>query len=86
MDLVTEKPYADQQSMFEGELPTGWRCYLKSEYLPSLSNEFLDAFRRSAVKIISPVSEAMTVHIGGALNDHDDDDGAVGNRDARYVT
>lgn len=82
VDLVTVEPYADQQAMFEGELPKGWRYYLKSEYLPGLPNEFLDAFRRAAVKVTSPVSEAMIVHIGGALNEHDDDDGAVGNRPA----
>jgi FAD/FMN-containing dehydrogenase len=25
-------------------------------------------------------------HVGGALNERDDDDGAVGNRDARFIT
>jgi hypothetical protein len=32
------------------------------------------------------VSESVLLHIGGALNTHDEDDGAVGNRDAHYVT
>lgn len=31
------------------------------------------------------MSESMIVHICGALNEREDDDGVVGNRDARYV-
>jgi FAD/FMN-containing dehydrogenase len=85
VDLLAERPYADQQSMFDGELPNGLNYYMKSEFLPGLSPEFLGAFRDSALKVPSPVSEAMIVHIGGALNEREDDDGAVGNRDARYV-
>ncbi len=85
VDMITEKPYPDQQSMFDGELPRGFHYYLKSEYLPRLSREFLSAFRRAALKVTSPVSESMIVHIGGALNERKPDDGAVGNRDAQYV-
>lgn len=86
VDLIAEKPYADQQSMFDGELPKGWHYYVKSEYLPGLSSEFLGAFRGSAVKMTSPVSESVIVHIGGALNEREVDDGVVGNRDARNVS
>ncbi|MGH3823194.1 MAG: FAD-binding oxidoreductase [Pseudonocardiaceae bacterium] len=86
VDMITVKPYIDQQSMFDGELPKGFHYYLKSEYLSRLSSEFLSAFCRAALKVTSPVSESMIVHIGGALNEREPDDGAVGNRDARYVT
>ncbi len=31
-------------------------------------------------------SESVIFHIGGAANERADDDGAVGNRDSRYIT
>jgi FAD/FMN-containing dehydrogenase len=85
-DLVTEKPYTDQQSMLDGMEPKGNHYYWKTEYLSGLSNEFLDTFRGSALKVTSPLSESTVVHLAGALNQRADDDGAVGNRDARYMS
>jgi FAD/FMN-containing dehydrogenase len=85
-DLVAEKPYTDQQSMLDGMEPKGHRYYWKTEYLAGLTNEFLDSFRNSALRVTSPMSESILLHLAGALNERDDDDGAVGNRDARYMT
>ncbi|TCM51404.1 FAD/FMN-containing dehydrogenase [Kribbella sp. VKM Ac-2568] len=85
-DLVTEKPYTDQQSMFDGDEPKGHRYYWKTEYLAGLTNEFLDIFRDSALKVTSPLSASIVIHLAGELNERADDDGAVGNRDARYMT
>jgi FAD/FMN-containing dehydrogenase len=85
-DLVTEKPYADQQAMLDGMEPKGNRYYWKTEYLAGLSDEFLDAFRESALKVMFPLSESIVIHLAGALNERAVDDGAVGNRDARYMT
>jgi FAD/FMN-containing dehydrogenase len=85
-DLVTEKRYADQQSMLDGMEPKGNRYYWKTEYLAGLSDEFLDTFRESALKVMSPLSESIVIHVAGALNERAGDDGAVGNRDATYMT
>jgi FAD/FMN-containing dehydrogenase len=85
-DLVTEKPYTDQQSMLDGMEPKGNHYYWKTEYLAGLSNEFPDTFRNSALKVTSPLSESIVIHLAGELNERADDDGAVGNRDARYMT
>jgi FAD/FMN-containing dehydrogenase len=85
-DLVTEKPYADQQSMLDGMEPKGNRYYWKTEYLAGLSNEFVDTFRDNALKVTSPMSESIVIHVAGALNERAEDDGAVGNRDARYMS
>jgi FAD/FMN-containing dehydrogenase len=84
-DLVTQKPYIEQQSMLDGMEPKGHRYCWKTEYLPRLTNEFLEAFRDSALKVTSPLSESIVIHLAGALNERADDDGAVGNRDARYL-
>jgi FAD/FMN-containing dehydrogenase len=84
-DLVTEKPYTDQQSMMDGMEPKGHRYYWKTEYLAGLTNEFLDTFRDSALKVTCPLSDSIIIHLAGALNERADDDGAVGNRDAQYM-
>jgi FAD/FMN-containing dehydrogenase len=85
-DLVTKKPYTEQQAMLDGMEPKGNHYYWKTEYLAGLSNGFLDTFRESALKVTSPLSESIVIHLAGALNERADDDGAVGNRDARYMT
>jgi FAD/FMN-containing dehydrogenase len=85
-DLVTEKLYADQQRMFDGMEPKGNRYYWKTEYLAGLSDEFLDTFRESASNVPSPLSDSIVIHLAGALNERADDDGAVGNRDACYLS
>jgi FAD/FMN-containing dehydrogenase len=85
-DVITEKPYTDQQSMLDGMEPKGHRYYWKTEYLAGLSNAFLNTFRDHALNVTSPLSESIVIHLAGALNERADDDGAVGNRDARYMT
>src|SRR4249920_3203493 len=59
--------------------------YWKAEFLPGLSNDFLDIFREGALRVTSPLSQSIIFHVAGALNDHEGDDGAVGNRDAHYI-
>jgi FAD/FMN-containing dehydrogenase len=85
VDLVTPKPYVAMQSMLNAMEPKWLHRYWKAEFLPGLSSEFLDAFRSSALRVTSPLSQSIIFHLAGALNDHDDDDGAVGNRDANYI-
>jgi FAD/FMN-containing dehydrogenase len=86
VDLVAERPYVEQQSMFNDLDPSGLHQYWKTEYLSELSTEYLDVFRDVALEATSPLSYSVIFHIGGALNERTDDDGAVGNRDARFIT
>lgn len=86
VDLVTEKLYTDQQSMLDNMEPKGLQQYWKAEYLPGLSREYVDTFGDSALKATSPLSFSVIFHLAGALNEHEDDDGAVGNRDARFIS
>ncbi|HET7516261.1 MAG TPA: BBE domain-containing protein, partial [Actinomycetes bacterium] len=85
VDLVGPKPYTVLQSMLNAMEPKWLHRYWKAEFLPHLSSEFLDAFRRSGLQVTSPLSQSIIFHLAGALNDHEDDDGAVGNRDAHYI-
>jgi FAD/FMN-containing dehydrogenase len=85
VDLVTSRPYTAMQSMLNAMEPKWLHRYWKAEFFPGLSSEFLDAFRSSALRVTSPLSQSVIFHLAGALNDHEDDDGAVGNRDAHYI-
>ena len=87
-DLIGEQPYVKQQSLLD-ESPSeakGMHQYWKTEYLPRVSTAYLNAFRDGALRATSPLSFSVIFPIGGALNEHADDDGAVGNRDARFVS
>ncbi|MFP5376710.1 MAG: FAD-binding oxidoreductase, partial [Acidimicrobiia bacterium] len=85
-DLVTEKPYAAQQQMLDATQPKGLHYYWKTEFVPGLPDAFLDALRAGGEAVTSPMSQAILFHLAGALNERAEDDGAVGNRDAAYVT
>ena len=85
VDLIEERPYVEQQSMLDDTEPKGLHYYWKTEFVPGLSSEFLDTFREHALRMTPPLSNSVIFHIGGALNERDKDDGAVGNRDAHYV-
>jgi hypothetical protein len=85
VDLLGPKPYVALQSMLNVMEPKWLHRYWKAEFLPGLSSEFLDAIRSSALRVTSPLSQSIIFHVAGALNDHQDNDGAIGNRDARYI-
>ena len=50
-----------------------------------LSDGLLDAVRDTFAECSVPEAQVGFLHLGGALNDRPEDDGAVGNRDVRYV-
>jgi FAD/FMN-containing dehydrogenase len=86
LDVIMERPYTAQQSMLNALEPKGFHRYWKSEFLPGLSDGFLDGFGEHALRVRSPLSQSIIFHFAGALNEHEEDDGAVGNRDARFVS
>ena len=86
VDLIVEKPYAAQQSMLDATQPKGPHYYWKTEFIPGLSDGFLESFKAGALGVTSPMSQSFMFHLAGALNEHSEDDGAVGNREAAFVT
>ena len=86
VDLITEKPYVAQQSMLDATQPKGAHYYWKTEFIPQLSTDYEETFRAAGRKVTSPMSQSIVFHLGGALNERADDDGAMGNRQARYVS
>jgi FAD/FMN-containing dehydrogenase len=85
-DMVGEHPYVEQQSLLDDMEPKGFCQYWKTEYLPRLSEDYCRTFVDRALKLTSPLSYSVIFHVGGALNEHEDDDGSVGNRDARFLS
>jgi len=84
-NLIGEKPYVAQQSMLDDMEPKGLHQYWKAEFLPDLPSEYLDTFRDAALRVASPLSFSVIFHLAGALNERDDG-GAVGNRDAQFMS
>ena len=54
--------------------------------MPDLSRDYLDTWCTSALEVASPLSMSVVFPIGGAINERAPDDGAVGNRDAKFIS
>ncbi|HEY7795797.1 MAG TPA: FAD-binding oxidoreductase [Gaiellaceae bacterium] len=85
VDVLQPWPYVQQQSFLDESEPKGAHYYWKTEYVSELSDGLLDATRETFAEC--HVRDAMVgfLHLAGALNEREDDDGAVGNRDVRYA-
>jgi FAD/FMN-containing dehydrogenase len=85
VELLQEWPYTQQQSFLDEGEPKGAHYDMKTEYLAELSDGLLDAVRDVFAECPIPEGQVGFLHVGGALNEHDGNDGAVGNRDARFA-
>jgi FAD/FMN-containing dehydrogenase len=85
VDLLREQPYTEVQSYLDATEPRGQHYYWKTEYVAELGDGLLATFRDLAGACPMPQGEMGFLHFGGAVNDRSADDGAVGNRDARYA-
>lgn len=84
-DLIQVKDYVAQQSMLDATQPKGLHYYWKSEFLPGLSDDVLDTYKAQFVDNTSPANQIVLFHLAGAVNDHAEDDGAMGNREAAFA-
>jgi FAD/FMN-containing dehydrogenase len=85
VDLLGEQPYTQVQSYLDDTEPRGDHYYWKADYAAALSDDLLAMWRDLAAECPIPRAQMGILHLAGALNEHPDDDGAVGNRDARYA-
>ena len=85
VDLLCEQPYAELQSYLDAGEPRGHHYYWKTEYASQLSDGLLATLRELAAGCPIPEAEVAILHLGGALNERAGDEGAVGNRDARFA-
>lgn len=84
-DLLHVHAYTEQQSYLDATEPKGLHHHWKTEYLSELSDDLLATLRELYTTCPGPEVEIGILHLAGALNSKAPDDGAVGNRDARYV-
>lgn len=84
-DLIQVKPYTAQQSMLDATQPKGMHFYWKSEFLDQLSDDLLETYRAQFVGQEAPANQIVLFHLGGRLQELPENDGAVGNRDARHA-
>jgi FAD/FMN-containing dehydrogenase len=84
-DLLQEQPYTQVQSYLDAMEPKGMHYYWKTGYAAELADGLLTAAAELFAGCPIPDGELGILHLAGALNERDEDDGAVGNRDARYV-
>jgi FAD/FMN-containing dehydrogenase len=84
-DLLEEQPYAQLQSYLDATEPKGQHYYWKTEFAAELSDELLATWRELGAECPIPEGQLGILHLGGALNERAHDDGAVGNRDARFA-
>jgi FAD/FMN-containing dehydrogenase len=85
VNLLQAWPYVQQQSFLDDREPQGADNYWKTEYVSELSDGLLDAIRDTFAECTVPEAKVGLLHLEGALNERDDDDGAVGNRDVRFA-
>jgi hypothetical protein len=85
VNLLQEQPYTQLQSYLDEGEPKGHHYYWKTEYVAELGDDLLSTLRGLFAGCPIPGAEIGLLHLGGALNEHDEDDGAVGNRDARFA-
>ena len=85
VDVLQEWPYIQQQSFLDEGEPKGAHYYMKTEYIADLSDGLLTEVREAFAKCPIPEGQVGLLQLGGAVNERDEDDGAVGNRDARFA-
>ena len=84
-DLIVVKDYVAQQTLLDATQPSGMHYYWKSEFLPGLSADLLETYNAQFVDLKAPANQIVLFQVGGELNEHPEDDGAVGNRDAAFA-
>jgi hypothetical protein len=85
VDLLHEQPYVELQSYLNDTEPKGEHYYWRTEFVSELSDGLLTTCREVFGECPVPGAEVGLLHVGDALNERAGDDGAVGNRDARFV-
>jgi FAD/FMN-containing dehydrogenase len=84
-DLVAVKDYTVQQTLLDATMPSGNHYYWKSEFVPALSDGLIETYHAQFEGLEAPHNQITLFHLAGALNEHAEDDGAVGNRDAAFA-
>jgi FAD/FMN-containing dehydrogenase len=84
-DLIQPMPFVRFQSMLDSSSPSGLHYYVKSEYLPGLSDAAIETIISHASTLSSPLTAVLIAQLGGAISRVDEHATAAGNRQAQFV-
>lgn len=84
VDGIGPKPFRALQSLLDVSTPKGWYYYVKSEFLPPLSDELIDTMVDHASRITSGQTTIAGFHLGGAVSRIEEDATAYSHRNAAY--
>jgi FAD/FMN-containing dehydrogenase len=85
-DLIQVKDYVAQQTMLDATQPKGMHYYYwKSEFLSGLSDDLFRTYNAQFMDLKAPANQIVLFQLDGALNDHPEEDGAMGNREAAFA-
>ena len=84
-DELRELPYIELQSHLDESEPKGFHYHWRTIYADDLSDDLLVTLADAFAGCPAPHGEVGILQLGGAIGDRDPDDGAVGNRDARFA-
>jgi FAD/FMN-containing dehydrogenase len=84
-DVITRRPYVQQQGILDATQPEGRRYYWKSDWLADLDVAALPVLIEHAEKIVSPHSAILLFQLEGALNELPEDHCPAGARGTKWV-
>jgi FAD/FMN-containing dehydrogenase len=85
VDFVRRIAYTTHQGFFDAGVPHGLHYYWKSHYMPSLSDDAIEAIVDHAWEMRSPNSYSLLFQLGGAINRVREEDSAFSGRAARHA-
>lgn len=84
-DLIQPVPFVHFQSLLDSSSPSGNHYYVKSEYLPGLSDAAIETIIGHASRLSSPLTSVIIAQLGGAISQIDEHATAAGNRKVQFV-
>ena len=84
-DVITRRPYVQQQGILDATQPEGRRYYWKSDWLAELDAAAMPLLIEHADRIVSPHSAILLFQLEGALNELPEDHCPAGARGTKWV-
>jgi FAD/FMN-containing dehydrogenase len=85
VDLMGPMTYLDLQAITDAGNPPGRRNYWRSDLLPDVPDEAIDAMIACAAQATSPTSPIVLSRVGGAIGDVAEDATALSGRGAEWL-
>ena len=84
-NLIQVKEYAAHQTLLDATKPTRQSLLLEVRVRPRPQDGLLETYHAQFVDLTAPANQIVLFHLAGALSEHPEDDGALGNRDAAFA-